>query len=166
MQIYTQRLDEKAIESSNDALAGTISLTFDTRQKCRFRATLDNGQDIGVDLPRTGVLRGGAYIATTTGEVLQIQAAPEKLLCVTANQPFDLLKAAYHLGNRHVPLMLTPAALYLEPDYVLADMVRGLGLTVEEVMHPFEPESGAYAQHSHERLAKNHDNRLRPYVPH
>lgn len=156
MNIYTQRLPTDHHPQSDTQ---TIALNYDTRQKCRFRATLDNGQDIGVDLPRTGVLRGGAYIGTETGEVLQVEAAPEKLLCITANEPFDLLKAAYHLGNRHVPLMLTPTALYLEPDYVLADMVRGLGLTVEDVMHPFEPESGAYAQHQH-------DNRLRPYAPH
>ncbi|RYY79246.1 MAG: urease accessory protein UreE [Moraxellaceae bacterium] len=160
MQIYTQRLNENVQPEYSPAKPiSQLALTFDTRQKCRFRATLENGQDIGVDLPRTGVLRGGAYIATETGEVLQIQAALEKLLCVTAAEPFDLLKAAYHLGNRHVPLMLTPAALYLEPDYVLADMVRGLGLNVDEVMHPFEPESGAYAQHQH-------DNRLRPYTSH
>lgn len=160
MNIYTQRLPND-YHPQNDTQS--IALSYDTRQKCRFRATLSSGQDIGVDLPRTAVLRGGAYIGTTTGEVLQVQAAPEKLLCVTANAPFDLLKAAYHLGNRHVPLMLTPNALYLEPDYVLADMVRGLGLTVEEVMHPFEPESGAYAQHG---SSHSHDNRLRPYAPH
>lgn len=160
MNIYTQRLPTDYHPQSD---THTIALNYDTRQKCRFRATLDNGQDIGVDLPRTGVLRGGAFIGTETGEVLQVQAAPEKLLCITANAPFDLLKAAYHLGNRHVPLMLTPNALYLEPDYVLADMVRGLGLTVEELMHPFEPESGAYAQHG---SSHSHDNRLRPYAPH
>lgn len=155
MNIYTQRLTDYQPQSDTQ----TIALNYDTRQKCRFRATLDNGQDIGVDLPRTGVLRGGAYIATEAGEVLQVQAAPEKLHQIIAKTPFDLLKAAYHLGNRHVPLMLTPDALYLEPDYVLADMVRGLGLEVNEVMHPFEPESGAYAQHQH-------DNRLRPYHAH
>lgn len=160
MNIYTQRLPNDYHPQDD---MQTIALSYDIRQKCRFRATLSNGQDIGVDLPRTGVLRGGAYIGTTTGEVLQVQAAPEKLLCVTAREPFDLLKAAYHLGNRHVPLMLTPTALYLEPDYVLAEMVRGLGLKVDEVMHPFEPESGAYAQHG---SSHSHDNRLRPYVPH
>lgn len=160
MNIYTQRLPTDYRPPGD---MPSIALSYDTRQKCRFRATLHNGQDIGVDLPRTGVLRGGAYIATETGEVLQIQAAPEKLLCVTAHEPFDLLKASYHLGNRHVPLMLTPTALYLEPDYVLADMVRGLGLNVDEVMHPFEPESGAYAQHG---SSHGHDNRLRPYALH
>ncbi|WP_111859256.1 urease accessory protein UreE [Acinetobacter sp. CFCC 10889] len=152
MKIFTQRLEQ--IEAGT--LFETIALSFDTRQKSRFRATLNNGDDVGVDLPRTGILRSGALIATEQGEILRIDAKAERVMQVTAPSAFDLLKAAYHLGNRHVPLMLTPTALYFEPDHVLAEMVVGLGLTVTETEHPFEPESGAYAQHSHshERLSK------------
>ncbi|EJD6061028.1 urease accessory protein UreE [Acinetobacter baumannii] len=151
MKIYTQRLED----ISPDQAFETVELTFDTRQKSRFRAALSSGVDIGADLPRTGILRSGSYIATQEGDVLRVDAKPEQLMKVTAQTEFDLLKAAYHLGNRHVPLMLTPTALYFEPDHVLAEMVEGLGLTVTETDHPFEPESGAYAQHSH-------DHRLSP----
>ena len=151
MKIYTQRLDNIAEEQPFEV----VELSFDTRQKSRFRATLNNGTDIGADLPRTGILRSGSFIATPNGEILRVDAKAERLMCVTAPTQFDLLKAAYHLGNRHVPLMLTPTALYFEPDHVLAEMVQGLGLAVNEVEHPFEPESGAYAQHSH-------DHRLSP----
>ncbi|HAV5510702.1 urease accessory protein UreE [Acinetobacter baumannii] len=151
MKIYTQRLED----ISPDQAFETVELTFDTRQKSRFRAALASGVDIGADLPRTGILRSGSYIATQEGDVLRVDAKPERLMKVTAQTEFDLLKAAYHLGNRHVPLMLTPTALYFEPDHVLAEMVEGLGLTVTETEHPFEPESGAYAQHSH-------DHRLSP----
>lgn len=151
MKIYTQRLED----ISPDQAFETVELTFDTRQKSRFRAVLASGVDIGADLPRTGILRSGSYIATQEGDVLRVDAKPERLMKVTAQTEFDLLKAAYHLGNRHVSLMLTPTALYFEPDHVLAEMVEGLGLTVTETDHPFEPESGAYAQHSH-------DHRLSP----
>ncbi|HAV5484410.1 urease accessory protein UreE [Acinetobacter baumannii] len=151
MKIYTQRLED----ISPDQAFETVELTFDTRQKSRFRAVLASGVDIGADLPRTGILRSGSYIATQEGDVLRVDAKPERLMKVTAQTEFGLLKAAYHLGNRHVPLMLTPTALYFEPDHVLAEMVEGLGLTVTETDHPFEPESGAYAQHSH-------DHRLSP----
>ena len=146
MNIYTQRIEHIPEGSHFD----TIELSFDTRQKSRFRATLTTGIDIGADLPRTGILRSGSYIATEHGEILRVDAKAERLMQVTAPTAFDLLKAAYHLGNRHVPLMLTPTALYFEPDHVLAEMVMGLGLKVSEVDHPFEPESGAYAQHAHE----------------
>ncbi|MBC6802711.1 urease accessory protein UreE [Acinetobacter baumannii] len=151
MKIYTQRLEDISPEQAFE----TVELTFDTRQKSRFRAALASGVDIGADLPRTGILRSGSYIATQEGDVLRVDAKPEWLMKVTAQTEFDLLKAAYHLGNRHVPLMLTPTALYFEPDHVLAEMVEGLGLVVTETDHPFEPESGAYAQHSH-------DHRLSP----
>ncbi len=146
MKIYTQRLETIHHNSSFEI----VELTFDTRQKSRFRATLNSGIDIGADLPRTGILRSGSFIATEQGDILRIDAKPESLMQVIAQSDFDLVKAAYHLGNRHVPLMLTPSALYFEPDHVLAEMVTGLGLTVAEIEHPFEPESGAYAQHSHE----------------
>ncbi|MFT4020355.1 MAG: urease accessory protein UreE [Acinetobacter sp.] len=156
MKIYTQRLENFDVnQQDGKELFATLALTFDTRQKSRFRATLHDGTDIGVDLPRTGILRSGSFIATTSGEVLRIDAKPERLMQVTGETDFDLLKAAYHLGNRHVPLMLTPTALYFEPDHVLAEMVEGLGLNITELDHPFEPESGAYAQHSH-------DHRLSP----
>jgi len=146
MKIYTQRLETIQHNSSFEI----VELTFDTRQKSRFRATLNSGIDIGAYLPRTGILRSGSFIATEQGDILRIDAKPERLMQVIAQSDFDLVKAAYHLGNRHVPLMLTPSALYFEPDHVLAEMVTGLGLTVAEIEHPFEPESGAYAQHSHE----------------
>ena len=155
MKIYTQRLEHIPADLAKDTNIEAIQLSFDTRQKSRFRATLNSGIDIGVDLPRTGILRSGAYIATEQGEILKVDAKAEHLMQVTAPTEFDLLKAAYHLGNRHVPLMLTPNALYFEPDHVLAEMVKGLGLSVSEVEHPFEPESGAYAQHAH-------DHRLSP----
>ncbi|AXI03455.1 urease accessory protein UreE [Aquirhabdus parva] len=156
MNLYTIRLPK---DFQPKADVETLALPFDTRQKSRFRATLASGIDIGVDLPRTGVLRSGAYIATQTDEALQIVAAAETVMQAVAADSFTLLKAAYHLGNRHVPLMLTPDAVYFEPDHVLAEMVEGLGLTVTTMQHPFEPESGAYAQHAHE-------TRLRPLPVH
>ncbi len=108
MKIYTQRLED----ISPDQAFETVELTFDTRQKSRFRAALASGVDIGADLPRTGILRSGSYIATQR-VMITFDAKPERLMQVSAKTDFDLLKAAYHLGNRHVPLMLTPTALYL-----------------------------------------------------
>lgn len=151
MKIYTQRLEQLKPKQQFE----TIELTFDVRQKSRFRATLKNGVDIGADLPRNGILRSGSFMATEQGDVLRVDAKHEKLMQVTTDNSFELLKAAYHLGNRHVPLMLTPTALYFEPDHVLVEMVMGLGLRVTETLHSFEPESGAYAQHQH-------DHRLSP----
>jgi urease accessory protein len=69
--------------------------------------------------------------------------------CMQHGTPFDLTRAAYHLGNRHVPIELQPDHLKIEPDHVLADMLRAMHLIVQAMDAPFEPESGAYAAGTH-----------------
>lgn len=166
MKIFTQRLEQPTAEQT--AILATqqqngqfLQLDFDTRQRSRFRATLQNGEAIGIDLPRTGTLKDGDVVQNASGDLVQIFAKPQTLTKVTADNAFELMRGAYHLGNRHVPLMLVQHdndyALYFEPDYVLADMLVKLGLTVSEVEHAFEPETGAYGHGGH---SHGHDNRL------
>ena len=129
--------------------APTVELDWDTRQKSRFDATDSTGRALGVFLPRGTVVRGGDVLVAEDGSLVRVQAAPQPVLRVTHcshhGTPFDLLRAAYHLGNRHVQLELKPDHLQLEPDHVLADMLRQMHLIVTEASAPFEPESGAYA---------------------
>ncbi|OBX55579.1 urease accessory protein UreE [Moraxella osloensis] len=172
MKIFTQRLEQPTAEQT--AILATqqqngqyLQLDFDTRQRSRFRANLQNGEAIGIDLPRTGTLKDGDVVQNASGDMIQIFAKPQTLTKVTADNAFELMRGAYHLGNRHVPLMLVEQgqaqyALYFEPDYVLADMLVKLGLTVSEVEHAFEPETGAYGHsHSHSHAhGHGHDNRL------
>jgi urease accessory protein len=97
------------------------------------------------------VARGGDVLVAEDGSLIRVLAAPQAVLvvrhCTEHGSPFDLLRAAYHLGNRHVPLALQPDRLLLEPDHVLADMLRGMHLIVSEESLPFEPENGAYGAH-------------------
>lgn len=175
MKIFTQRLEQPTAEQT--AILATqqqngqyLQLDFDTRQRSRFRANLQNGEAVGIDLPRTGTLKDGDVVQNASGDIIQIFAKPQTLTKVTADNTFELMRGAYHLGNRHVPLMLVQHdndyALYFEPDYVLADMLVKLGLTVSEVEHAFEPETGAYG-HSHSHAhgqghghGHGYDNRL------
>lgn len=170
MKIYNQRVQQLTDQQQADLLnqqanGQFLQLDFDTRQRSRFRATLQNGEAVGIDLPRTGTLKDGDVVQNDTGDMIQIFAKPQTLTKVTADNAFELMRGAYHLGNRHVPLMLVEQgqaqyALYFEPDYVLADMLVKLGLTVSEVEHAFEPETGAYG-HSHSHAhGHGHDNRL------
>ena len=127
--------------------AATLELDWDTRQKSRFDAVDSQGRRIGVFLPRGGAVRGGDILVAEDGSLIAVKARAEPLLAVTVGAhgtPLDLLRAAYHLGNRHVPLEVTPTRLQLEPDHVLAEMLKRMGLVVETVEAPFEPESGAY----------------------
>jgi urease accessory protein len=133
--------------------AATVELDWDVRQKSRFDATDSQGRHLGVFLPRGSVVRGGDVLLAEDGSLVRVLAAPQPVLevraCAEHGSPFDLVRAAYHLGNRHVPLALAPTHLTLEPDHVLADMLRQMHLTVTETWAPFEPEGGAYAAGGH-----------------
>jgi urease accessory protein len=137
--------------------AATIELDWDTRQKSRFDAVDSQGRSIGVFLPRGRIVRGGDVLVGEDGSLIAVKARPQPVFVVTPGargSPLDLLRAAYHLGNRHVPLEVKPGHLQLEPDHVLAEMLRRMGLRVEETLAAFEPEAGAYesvsAAHEHE----------------
>ena len=127
--------------------AASVALDWDTRQKSRFEAVDSQGRALGVFLPRGTQLRGGDVLVAEDGSLLRVEATPQPLLVVRApagGTAFDLLRAAYHLGNRHVALELGPDRLQLEADPVLAGMLRGMGLAVTEEDAAFEPEGGAY----------------------
>jgi urease accessory protein len=129
--------------------APTIELDWDVRQKSRFAATDSAGRELGIFLPRGTLVRGGDVLVAEDGSLVRVVAAPQPVLvitpCATHGTPFDLTRAAYHLGNRHVPIELQPDHLKIEPDHVLADMLRAMHLIVTEQNLPFEPEGGAYA---------------------
>ncbi|GCL62181.1 urease accessory protein UreE [Pseudaquabacterium pictum] len=133
--------------------AATVQLDWDVRQKSRFDATDSQGRTLGVFLPRGTLVRGGDVLVAEDGSLVQVQAAPQPVLevrhCTQHGSPFDLLRAAYHLGNRHVALELKPDHLKLEPDHVLADMLRQQHLIVSEALAAFEPEGGAYGSGGH-----------------
>lgn len=133
--------------------APQIELDWDVRQKSRFDATDSQGRALAVFLPRGSVVRGGDVLVAEDGSLIRVLAAPQPVLevraCAEHGSPFDLLRAAYHLGNRHVPLELKPDHLKLEPDHVLAEMLRMMHLVVTETQAAFEPESGAYGSESH-----------------
>ena len=128
--------------------AATVLLDGDVRQKSRFDCTDSSGRALGVFLPRGAVARGGDVWVAEDGSLVRVIAAPQPVLVITAcpqhGTPFDLTRAAYHLGNRHVPIELRPDRLQIEPDHVLADMLRAMHLIVNEAHTAFEPESGAY----------------------
>jgi urease accessory protein len=140
--------------------ASTIELDWDLRQKSRLEATVSAGRSIGVFLPRGTVLRGGDVLVAEDGSLIKVWAAPQAVLrithCANHGTPFDLIRAAYHLGNRHVPIELKPDFLQIEPDHVLTDMLRAMHLIVNTVNAPFEPENGAYATGGHAHSAHEH----------
>lgn len=140
MLTLTQRLPH----NSESAVIFTLALTATERTRSRHR--FDADEPIYLHLPRGTVLRHGDLLGSEDGDrLVRIAAKPEPVFTVTAATPIDLLRAAYHLGNRHVPLEVQPSYLRLSPDPVLQAMLEQLGLWVQESIEPFQPEAGAYA---------------------
>jgi len=141
--------------------AATVELDWDVRQKSRFECTDSRGRQLGVFLPRGTLVRGGDVLVAEDGSMVRVIAAPQPVLVIQhvadRGTVFDLIRAAYHLGNRHVPIELKPDHLKIEPDHVLADMLRAMHLVVLETHAPFEPEGGAYgAQPAHGHQGHDH----------
>ncbi|MCT7951261.1 urease accessory protein UreE [Ancylothrix sp. C2] len=143
MLILTRKMPPNSSLSANLI----ISLTAVERTKTRHRHQTPFGS-IMIQLPRGTVLQNGDLLQTEAGDyTVQIVAEPEPVLTVTAKSFLDLLRAAYHLGNRHIPLEITASYLRLSPDPVLQSMLEHLGLEVCPEIAPFEPEGGAYDHH-------------------
>lgn len=132
-------------QSTDLAVDERLTLPFELRQRSRLRACLDSGEEVGLFLERGEMLRGGDHLLASDGRVIEVRAAIETVSSVQAMDGLALLRAAYHLGNRHVPLQITASWLRYAHDHVLDDMVRGLGLAVCVEQAPFEPEGGAYS---------------------
>jgi urease accessory protein len=130
-----------------------LVLPFDLRQRSRLRTSLANGTEAALFLPRGTVLRDGDLLEAEDGSLIKVEAAREDVLFVTAETPYTLMRAAYHLGNRHTPVELGEDHLKLESDPVLLEMLLQLGAIVRKEYSPFHPEGGAYGgghRHGHE----------------
>ncbi|MEY3783127.1 MAG: hypothetical protein RIS97_1306 [Pseudomonadota bacterium] len=140
--------------------ASSVELDWDVRQKSRFDATDSSGRQLGIFLPRGTLVRGGDVLVVEDGSLVKVIARAQRVLLITIEQdhgtPFDLIRAAYHLGNRHVPIELKPDHLKIESDHVLAEMLRAMHLIVTEVETTFEPEGGAYSAQPHSHGSHTH----------
>jgi len=149
--LYDQKLNDQqimALKQQGSAIP-TLSLTYNERQRNRLAVMLSNGQAAAIVLPRGQFLQSDDVLTGPDGVFLRILAKPESLLCASALSRLDLIRLVYHLANRHVRAMLTPEAVYIEPDPVLADLMKQLGASVQAVSAVFEPEAGAYAGGHH-----------------
>ena len=134
-----------------------LVLPFERRRKSRLRVRLESGTEAALSLERGIVLHGGDRLRADAGRIVRIEAAAEPVTRVSADDPRALARAAYHLGNRHVPLEVGDGWLKLEQDHVLEEMLIGLGMQVVRETVPFEPEAGAYGGgHHHDHHDHHH----------
>ena len=140
-----------------------LQLPFERRQKSRQRATLASGEEVAIELPRGEVLRGGDWVVGSDGRVIEVVAQVEKVLHVLCATRQGLVRAAYHLGNRHVPVQVGDGWLRIAADHVLEQMLKGLGATVTALDAPFEPEAGAYGAHHRHDNESGHGGKIHEF---
>lgn len=117
-----------------------------------------SGSAFIVDLPQTTSLDDGDALELDTGTLVQITAGVEALYRVSGP---DLVRLAWHVGNRHTPCQIFADHLLIQADAVIGHMLEHLGAVVEPLTAPFTPEGGAYGHgrtHSHEHVATAHDH--------
>jgi len=134
-------------DETSVAADDSVTLPYAKRQRSRQRLRLDRGGEARLVLPPRTRLEIGDHVCSGDGFRVLVQAAAEELSQARTSDTHLLARACYHLGNRHVALEVGPGWVQYEPDHVLDEMVRRLGLTVEAVSAPFSPERGAYHDH-------------------
>jgi urease accessory protein len=141
-----------------DAAAGTVTLGFDDRYRRRLRLMTDAGEAFLLDLAETTLLREGDGLRLDDDGWLRVRAAEEDLVEVRADQPQDLLRFAWHLGNRHLPADLGRDRILIRDDHVIVEMLQRLGARVRQIRAPFNPEPGAYSsrERHHTHAAGDH----------
>lgn len=137
--------------------AGSLTLDFDARHRRRIRLTADQGEDVLLDLPKTVAMADGDGLQLEDGTWLKVQAAAENIVEVRHRDPNQLVRLAWHLGNRHLPTEIRDQVLRIRPDYVIEDMLHGFGADLIKVQAPFQPEGGAYGGHTHDDSGHHHE---------
>lgn len=126
----------------------TVRLDHDQRTRRRMVFTTEGGKAILLDMQRPVRLRDGDLLRLEDGALVRVEATPEPLIEIVAHSTAELVRIAWHLGNRHLPTQLLPGEdggrLRIRQDHVIADMVVGLGGHWASVLAPFDPEGGAY----------------------
>src|SRR5262249_13641349 len=137
--------------------ADALTLDFDARHRRRIRLTTDQGEDILLDLSKAVAMTDGDGLQLDDGTWLRITAARELLVEVGHEDRHQLLRLAWHLGNRHLPTEIREDVLRIRPDHVIEEMLRGFGAALHKIQAAFQPEGGAYgAAHNHHHDHHHH----------
>ena len=156
---FTEVIDGQRGQAGRPAAAGVLTLGFEDRRRSRMRTRTDDGREAALLLPRGTILRDGDTLRDPEGgEMVIVRAADQTLSLVRGRDAVTLARAAYHLGNRHVPVQVGAGWLAYEHDHVLDNMIGELGLAIETHIAPFEPEAGGYRHGGHDTEAHHHEH--------
>ncbi|SED90397.1 urease accessory protein [Rhizobiales bacterium GAS191] len=146
----------RALAVREARVVDTVTLDHEDRYRRRAVLTCDGGLEVLLDLDKPARIEDGDALKLEDGRLVRVVAAPEELIEVTSDNPARLMRAAWHLGNRHTPAEIGAEAIYFASDHVLVEMLRGLGLSARPVTRPFRPERGAYEHAGHPHAGPDH----------
>jgi urease accessory protein len=155
MTMHSASIHRPAGHWPKEQAAGTLTLDFDARHRRRIRLTTDQGEDVLLDLPNAVAMADGDGLQLDDGRLLKVQAAAELIVEVRHKDPNQLMRLAWHLGNRHLPTEIRNQVLRIRPDHVIENMLHHFEADLVKAQAPFQPEGGAYSGHSHHH---NHDD--------
>ena len=158
MKIHSANIHRSAGHWPKEKASGSLTLDFDARHRRRICLRADEGEEVLLDLPNAVAMADGDGLQLDDGRWLRIQAAAEPIVEIRHNDPHQLVRLAWHLGNRHLPTEIRNDVLRIRPDHVIEDMLRGFGADLMRVQAAFQPEGGAYGGHSHhhDHASKDH----------
>jgi urease accessory protein len=136
----------------------TVLVDFDRRHRRRILLATEGGREVLLDLPQAARLRHGDGLELDGGSVVRVVARPEPLAEIHAHDEGELVRIAWHLGNRHLPVQLLGERIRIRRDHVIEEMVEGLGGHVDIIEAPFDPEAGAYAGGHHHHHDEDDDH--------
>ena len=147
--MHSASIHQPAGHWPKEQAAGTLTLDFDARHRRRIRLSTDEGDDILLELPKAVAMADGDGLQLEDGRWLMVQAAAEHIVEIRHKDPNQLVRLAWHLGNRHLPTEIRDQVLRIRPDHVIEHMLCGFGAELTKVHAPFQPEGGAYGGHGH-----------------
>lgn len=134
----------------SEQASGSLTLDFEARHRRRIRLTADQGEDVLLDLPKAIAMADGDGLQIEDGRWLRVQAAAEEVIEIWHRDSRELVRLAWHLGNRHLPTEIRNDVLRIRPDHVIEHMLVDLGAHLRKIQAAFQPEGGAYGGHDHQ----------------
>jgi len=141
-------------------VADRVVLSYDDRFRRRILLTGEKGTKVLLSLKEAQHLHSGDALEAEEGALIEVVAAPEELIEIRCNSEIELLRTAWHLGNRHLPTQIEGDCLRIRFDKVILEMIEGLGASATLVHAPFNPEGGAYGGHAR---VQGHDHSHHPH---
>ena len=136
----------------------SVRIDHDGRHRRRIMLRTEGGAEVLLNLPHAARLRHGDGLELDDGSVVRVEARPEPLAEIHAHDESELVRIAWHLGNRHLPVQLVGDRIRIRADHVIEEMVEGLGGHVEHIEAAFDPEAGAYAGGHHHHHDDDHEH--------